>query len=122
MQFSQGRVLIGQGTGSDGTTSMTFAAGSAGGRYTSDQINLANPQSAGFVANSPNYADRVQVDAEVTGPLYPEKISGYKLEPDNTGVNHLVFDEEQYKAHIKQEQEAAALAEAENRRRQSSCL
>ena len=57
----------------------------------------------------------VQVDAEVTGPLYPEKISGYKLEPDNTGVNHLVFDEEQYKAHIKQEQEAAALAEAENR-------
>ena len=57
----------------------------------------------------------VQVDAEVTGPLYPEKISGYKLEPDNTGVNHLVFDEEQYKANIKQEQEAAALAEAENR-------
>ena len=54
----------------------------------------------------------VQVEAEVTGPLYPEKISGYKLEPDNTGVNCLVFDEEQYKAHIKQEQEAAALAEA----------
>ena len=57
----------------------------------------------------------VQVDAEVTGPLYPEKISGYKLEPDNTGINHLVFDEDQYKAHIKQEQEAAALAEAENK-------
>ena len=57
----------------------------------------------------------VQVEAQVTGPLYPEKISGYKLEPDNTGVNHLVFDEEQYKAHLKQEQEAAALAEAENR-------
>lgn len=55
----------------------------------------------------------VQVDAEVTDPLYPEKISGYKLEPDNTGVNHLVFDEVQYKAHIKQEQEAAAKAEAE---------
>ncbi len=43
----------------------------------------------------------VQVEAEVTGPLYPEKISGYKLEPDNTGVNCLVFDDEQYKAHIK---------------------
>lgn len=57
----------------------------------------------------------VQVDAEVTGPLYPEKISGYKLEPDNTGVNHLVFDEERYKACIKQEREAAAKAEAEKR-------
>ena len=57
----------------------------------------------------------VQVDAEVTGPLYPDKLSGYKLEPDNTGVNHLVFDEEQYKTHIKREQEAAAMAEAENR-------
>lgn len=55
----------------------------------------------------------VQVDAEVTGPLYPEKISGYKLEADNTGVNYLVFDEEQFKDHVKQEQEAAALAEAE---------
>lgn len=55
----------------------------------------------------------VQVDAEVTGPLYPEKISGYKLEPDNTGVNHLIFDEDQYRFCIKQEQEAAALAEAE---------
>ncbi|WP_276924206.1 hypothetical protein [Faecalibaculum rodentium] len=57
----------------------------------------------------------VQVDAEVTGPLYPDKLSGYKLEPDNTGTNHLVFDEEQYKTHIKREQEAAAKAEAENR-------
>ncbi|WP_304410420.1 DUF859 family phage minor structural protein, partial [Faecalibaculum rodentium] len=38
VQFSQGRVLIGQGTGNDGSTSMTFATGSAGGRYTSDQI------------------------------------------------------------------------------------
>ena len=55
----------------------------------------------------------VQVEAEVTGPLYPDKISGYKLEPDNTGVNHLVFDEEQYNAHLKQEQEAAAMVEAE---------
>jgi len=57
----------------------------------------------------------VQVEAQVTGPLYPEKISGYKLEADNTGVNHLVFDEEQYKAHLKQEQEAAAIAAAETK-------
>lgn len=33
VQFSQGRVLIGQGTGSDGSTSMTFGAGSSGGSY-----------------------------------------------------------------------------------------
>ena len=33
VQFSQGRVLIGQGTGSDGTTSMTFGAGATGGEY-----------------------------------------------------------------------------------------
>lgn len=33
VQCSQGRVLLGQGTGSDGSTSMTFAAGSAGGEY-----------------------------------------------------------------------------------------
>ena len=57
----------------------------------------------------------VQVDAEVTGPLYPEKISGYKLEPDNTGVNCLVFDEERHAAYLKREQEAAAIAEAESK-------
>lgn len=57
----------------------------------------------------------VQVEAQVTGPLYPEKLSGYKLEADNTGVNHLVFDEDQYKAHLKQEQEAAAIAAAETK-------
>lgn len=32
-QFSQGRTLIGQGTGSDGTTSMTFGAAGTGGEY-----------------------------------------------------------------------------------------
>lgn len=57
----------------------------------------------------------VQVEAEVTGPLYPEKLSGYKLEPDNTGVNHLVFDDEQYRFCIKREQEAAAIAAAETK-------
>lgn len=33
VQFSQGRTLIGQGTGSDGTTSMTFGAAGTGGEY-----------------------------------------------------------------------------------------
>lgn len=79
VQFSQGRVLIGQGTGSDGTTRMTFAAGSAGGRYTSDQINLANPQSAGFVANSPNYADRIIVRKESGGWTASERDAMIRL-------------------------------------------
>ena len=79
VQFSQGRVLIGQGTGSDGSTSMTFAAGSAGGRYTSDQINLANPQSAGFVANSPNYADRCIVRKESGGWTASERDAMIRL-------------------------------------------
>ena len=79
VQFSQGRVLIGQGTGSDGSTSMTFATGSAGGRYTSDQINLANPQSAGFIANSPNYADRCIVRKESGGWTASERDANIKL-------------------------------------------
>ena len=32
-QFGQGRTLIGVGTGDDGTTSQTFTANSAGGKY-----------------------------------------------------------------------------------------
>ena len=32
-QFGQGRTLIGQGTGNDGSTSMSFTAGSTGGEY-----------------------------------------------------------------------------------------
>ncbi|WP_305181311.1 DUF859 family phage minor structural protein, partial [Faecalibaculum rodentium] len=48
VQFGQGRVLIGQGTGSDGTTSKTFGAGATGGRYTSDQINTTNSALSGF--------------------------------------------------------------------------
>ena len=67
VQFSQGRVLIGQGTGSDGTTSQTFGAGATGGRYTSDQINLANPDTSGFVSGSPNYRDRIIVRKQTGG-------------------------------------------------------
>ncbi|WP_288229350.1 DUF859 family phage minor structural protein [uncultured Faecalicoccus sp.] len=35
-QFAPGRFLIGAGTGNDGSTSMTFTAGSTGGKYTID--------------------------------------------------------------------------------------
>lgn len=33
VRFGEGRTLIGQGTGNDGSTSMTFAANSSGGKY-----------------------------------------------------------------------------------------
>ena len=33
VQFGQGRTLIGQGTGNDGSTSMSFSANSSGGKY-----------------------------------------------------------------------------------------
>ena len=38
VQFGQGRTLIGQGTGNDGSTSMSFTANSAGGSYKHNHI------------------------------------------------------------------------------------
>ena len=67
VQFSQGRVLLGQGTGSDGSTSQTFGAGATGGRYTSDQINTTNSALSGFPPNGPNYADRCIVRKQAAG-------------------------------------------------------
>lgn len=67
VQFSQGRVLIGQGAGSDGSTSMTFGAAATGGRYTSDQINTTNQALSGFPSNGPNYADRCIVRKQAAG-------------------------------------------------------
>lgn len=67
VQFGQGRVLIGQGTGSDGSTSQTFGAGATGGRYTSDQINTTNSALSGFPSNGANYADRCIVRKQAAG-------------------------------------------------------
>lgn len=67
VQFSQGRVLLGQGTGSDGSTSQTFGAGATGGRYTSDQINTTDSALSGFPSNGPNYADRCIVRKQAAG-------------------------------------------------------
>ncbi|WP_276924207.1 DUF859 family phage minor structural protein [Faecalibaculum rodentium] len=67
VQFSQGRVLLGQGTGSDGSTSQTFDAGATGGRYTSDQINTTNSALSGFPSNGRNYADRCIVRKQAAG-------------------------------------------------------
>lgn len=38
VQFGQGRTLIGQGTGNDGSTSMSFTANNTGGKYNHDHI------------------------------------------------------------------------------------
>lgn len=67
VQFGQGRVLLGQGTGSDGSTSQTFGAGATGGRYTSDQINTTNSALSGFPSNGPNYANRCIVRKQAAG-------------------------------------------------------
>lgn len=67
VQFGQGRVLLGQGTGSDGSTSQTFGAGATGGRYTSDQINTTNSALSGFPPNGANYADRCIVRKQAAG-------------------------------------------------------
>lgn len=37
-RFGQGRTLIGEGTGNDGSTSMSFTAGSTGGEYKHDHV------------------------------------------------------------------------------------
>ena len=77
------------------------------------KIYVSLDPEGGVMAISTQSTPGIQTEAEFEGTLYPEKLSGYKLEPDNTGVNCLVFDEERYAAYLKQEQEAAALAEAE---------
>ena len=51
VQFGQGRTLMGQGTGNDGSTSMTFASNNTGGNYTSPNLNCGE-SNYGFVKNT----------------------------------------------------------------------
>ncbi len=44
VQFGQGRTLIGEGTGNDGSTSMSFTANNTGGKYYSDVLNSSDKQ------------------------------------------------------------------------------
>ena len=75
-QFGQGRTLIGEGTGDDGTDSQTFTANSTGGEYkhklTVDEMPSHNhsrdtmPSSHeasgyGLALNGPGFCDRVMV-------------------------------------------------------------
>ena len=43
-RFGQGRTLVGEGTGNDGSTSMSFTANSTGGKYYSDVLNSSDKQ------------------------------------------------------------------------------
>lgn len=55
VQFSQGRVLIGQGTGSDGTTSMTFGAGATGGEYKHKLAQSEMPSHSHWLSDDANH-------------------------------------------------------------------
>lgn len=43
-RFGQGRTLVGEGTGNDGSTSMSFTANNTGGKYYSDVLNSSDKQ------------------------------------------------------------------------------
>lgn len=55
VRFGQGRTLIGEGTGNDGNTSMSFAASSTGGKYYSDVLNCADKQYGLRKSDGPTY-------------------------------------------------------------------
>lgn len=96
-QFGQGRTLIGQGTGNDGSTSMSFTANSTGGEYTHKltvdempshrhKLTMRNNSSAGaYYARPPlsansgsNYdADREDTIASKGGDVSHNNIQPY---------------------------------------------
>ena len=43
-RFGQGRTLVGEGTGNDGSTSMSFTTNNTGGKYYSDVLNSSDKQ------------------------------------------------------------------------------
>ena len=55
VQCSQGRVLLGQGTGSDGSTSMTFAAGATGGEYKHKLAQSEMPSHSHWLSDDANH-------------------------------------------------------------------
>lgn len=67
VQFGQGRTLMGQGTGNDGSTSMSFSADNTGGKYYSDVLNCGS-KDYGFRSNDgpTYYADRTIVRSSDT--------------------------------------------------------
>lgn len=63
-QFGQGRTLVGEGSGNDGSTSMSFTANNTGGKYYSDVLNIAAKQYGLRQNDGPTYyAGRVIVNS-----------------------------------------------------------
>lgn len=61
-QFGQGRTLVGEGSGNDGSTSMSFTANNTGGKYYSDVFNISDKQYGLRKNDGPTYyAGRVIV-------------------------------------------------------------
>lgn len=81
IQFGQGRTLMGQGTGNDGSTSMSFAANSTGGTYNETLTTEQIP------AHSHDYYSPVvqKVQAISSGSTYGNYDKQYKIATGSSG-------------------------------------
>lgn len=75
-QFGQGRTLIGEGTGNDGSTSMSFTANNTGGKYNHDHI----------------YGIKVNEYYSVTSNLRVRKSDGSWQSGIKDGTGHAYFN------------------------------
>lgn len=67
-RFGQGRTLVGEGTGNDGSTSMSFTANNTGGKYYSDVLNSSDKQYGLKMNDGPTfYIDRTIVRSSDVG-------------------------------------------------------
>lgn len=67
-RFGQGRTLVGEGTGNDGSTSMSFATNNTGGKYYSDVLNSSDKQYGLRKNDGPTYyAERTIVRSSDVG-------------------------------------------------------
>lgn len=85
VQFSQGRTLIGQGTGSDGTTSMTFGAAGTGGEYNHTLTQEKMPSH--YHASKPLWVGSGGAGSNNCVAGYPTtgKAGQYGINTENTG-------------------------------------
>ena len=85
VQFSQGRTLIGQGTGSDGTTSMTFGAAGTGGEYNHTLTQEEMPSH--YHASKPLWVGGGAAGSNNCVAGYPTtgKAGQYGINTENTG-------------------------------------